>query len=103
MRQDVRKDIRQARMRRAEIAIAGRVQGVFYRYSTKEMANRFHLTGSVRNLPDGRVQVICEGIEEDIASLIEWCKHGPRGAVVENVEVDWKEYVGDFKDFRIVY
>ncbi len=81
----------------------GRVQGVFYRYSTKKTADRFHLTGNVRNLSDGRVEVICEGAEEDIRKLIEWCKHGPQGAAVEHVEVDWKEYDGEFKDFRILY
>ena len=90
-------------MRRAEILVKGLVQGVFYRYNTKRKADDFLLTGNVRNLRDDRVEVICEGTEEDIGKLIEWCKHGPQGAVVEHVDVTWKEYTGEFKEFRIVY
>jgi acylphosphatase len=89
--------------RRAEILVRGLVQGVFYRHSTKRKAEEFHLTGGVRNLRDGRVEVICEGPEEAIGKLIEWCRHGPQGAVVEHVDVTWKEYTGEFKEFRIFY
>jgi acylphosphatase len=88
--------------RRAEILIRGLVQGVFFRHSTKSKADEFHLTGSVRNLRDGRVEVVCEGAEEDIDTLIQWCKRGPRGAIVEHVDVVWKEYTGEFKDFHIL-
>ena len=90
-------------MRRAEILVRGLVQGVYYRYNTKKKADEFHVTGSARNLRDGRVEVICEGVEEDIKKLIEWCKRGSQGAIVEHVEVVWKEYAGEFKDFRILY
>jgi acylphosphatase len=90
-------------MRRAEILVRGLVQGVFYRYNTKRKADEFHLTGGVRNLRDGRVEIICEGTEENIGKLIEWCKRGPQGAVVEHVDVIWKEYTGEFKEFPILY
>ena len=90
-------------LRRAEILVRGLVQGVFYRYNTKRKADELRLTGGVRNLRDGRVKVICEGTEEDIVRLVEWCKRGPQGAVVEHVDVAWKDYVGEFKDFRIFY
>ena len=90
-------------MRRAEILVSGRVQGVLYRYHTELKADEFHLAGTVRNLRDGRVEIICEGAEEDIKKLIEWCKHGPEGAVVERVDVTWKDYTGEFKWFRVVY
>ena len=90
-------------MRRAEILVSGRVQGVLYRYHTELKADEFHLSGTVRNLRDGRVEIICEGAEEDIKKLIEWCKRGPEGAVVGRVEVAWKEYAGEFKRFRVVY
>ena len=90
-------------MRRAEILVKGLVQGVFFRYITKRKADEFHLTGGVRNLKDGRVEVICEGTEEVIGKLIEWCKRGPEGAVVDHVDVAWKEYTGEFKEFRILY
>jgi acylphosphatase len=90
-------------IRRAEILVSGLVQGVLYRHYNEMKADELHLTGSVRNLRDGRVEVICEGAEEDIASLIEWCKRGPEGAVVERVDVAWKEYTGGFKRFRVAY
>lgn len=90
-------------MRRAEILVRGLVQGVFYRHSARRKADEFRLTGSVRNLRDGRVEVICEGIEEDIGKLIEWCKLGPKGAIVQHVDVAWKEYTGESKEFRILY
>lgn len=90
-------------MRRAEILVSGLVQGVSYRHNTKKKADEFHLTGGVQNLSDGRVRVICEGTEEDIGKLIEWCKRGSQVAVVEHVDVAWKEYTGEFKDFRILY
>jgi acylphosphatase len=90
-------------MRRAEILVTGLVQGVLYRYNTERKADEFHLTGGVRNLGDGRVEGICEGAEEDINKLIEWCKRGPEGAVVERVDVTWKEYTGEFKYFRVLF
>ena len=90
-------------MRRAEIRVTGLVQGVSYRYYAKRKADEFRLTGGVRNLRDGRVEVICEGTDEDIGKLIEWCRRGPQGAVVEHVDVAWKEYTGEFRDFSILY
>jgi acylphosphatase len=90
-------------LRRAEILVRGLVQGVFYRYNTKQRADELRLTGGVKNLRDGRVEVICEGTEEDIVRLVEWCKRGPQGAVVEHVDVAWRDYAGECKDFRIFY
>ncbi len=90
-------------MRRAEILVKGIVQGVFYRYSTKGKADELRLKGTVRNLRDGRVEIISEGPEEAVTMLVEWSRHGPPGAVVEHVDITWKEHTGEFKDFRIVY
>ena len=89
-------------LRRAQILVEGLVQGVFYRYTTKREAEALRLTGGVKNLSDGRVEVVCEGTEEDIKKLIAWCKRGPQGAVVEGVSVTWKEHTGEFTDFRIL-
>ena len=90
-------------MRRAEILVSGRVQGVFFRYNTTRKASELRLTGIVRNLRDGRVEIVCEGPEEEIENLVEWCKAGPGGAIVQHADVIWKEYTGELKDFRIVY
>jgi acylphosphatase len=52
-------------------------------------------------LPDGRVEAVFEGEEEDVEELIEFCKSGPLGARVKNVNVIWEKYMGEFKDFEI--
>ncbi len=87
---------------RAHVWISGRVQGVFFRAHTKEVAEKLGLTGWVRNLPDGRVEAVFEGEEEAVKEAIEWCKRGPPLARVEKVEVRYEEPTGEFKDFRIV-
>ncbi len=89
--------------KRAHLFISGRVQGVFYRANTQERARRLGLTGWVRNLPDGRVEAVVEGEEERIRELINWCHEGPPGARVEDVEVHWEDYRGEFDDFEIRY
>lgn len=90
-------------LRRAEILVTGLVQGVYFRYNTKRKADEFKVTGVVRNLVDGGVEVICEGDEKDISRLLDWCNRGPQGAVVERVDVMWRAYHGEFDGFRIAY
>jgi acylphosphatase len=69
------------------ILVSGRVQGVFYRDSCRREAERLGLTGSARNLDDGRVEVIAEGDEDAVQELIDWCRTGPSHADVDDVEV----------------
>ncbi len=69
------------------ILVSGRVQGVFYRDSCRQEAERLGLTGSARNLDDGRVEVIAEGDERTVQELIDWCRSGPSHADVDDVEV----------------
>jgi len=88
-------------MVRVHVYVSGRVQGVFFRYETRREARKRNVKGWVRNLPDGRVEALFEGEEEKVLELIEFCKHGPPGARVTNVEVEWGEYTGEFKDFYI--
>ncbi len=89
--------------RRVHLLISGRVQGVFYRANTRDEARRLGLTGWVRNLPDGRVEALVEGEEERIKRLIDWCHHGPPGAVVREVQAHWEDYRGEFTGFEIRY
>ena len=68
------------------ISVSGKVQGVFFRQSTKEKADELGLEGTVKNLPDGSVEIIATGSEENLSQLVEWCHIGPKKAKVSTVE-----------------
>jgi acylphosphatase len=86
---------------RARILITGLVQGVFFRREVTDLARRLGITGWVRNLPDGKVEVLAEGERARLDDLIRFCHIGPRGAIVRKVEVEWSDYLGEFRGFRI--
>lgn len=88
---------------RTHILISGKVQGVFFRSETREEAIRRSVTGWIRNLPDGRVEAVFEGEEKQVRELLEFCRRGPPGAKVVNVDVRWESYRGEFKNFYIRY
>ncbi len=88
--------------KRVELKIYGKVQGVFFRDSTRAKGEELHLSGWVRNEPDGTVQIVAEGADRDLNSMIEWCKYGPDHAVVEKVDVKWLEPSGESGGFKIV-
>lgn len=88
---------------RAHLIVSGRVQGVFFRAETEKNANRNNVTGWVQNLPDGRVEALLEGEKENVDSVIEFCKRGPRGAYVHSVNVTWGEYAAEFTEFTITH
>lgn len=73
------------------IHVTGQVQGVFYRKSTRDKAQELGITGSVRNLPDGSVQIIASGEPGQLHQLVAWCKQGPPRARVSSVEVSTLE------------
>jgi acylphosphatase len=81
-------------MRRARVSIAGQVQGVFFRYETRERARSRGLGGWVRNLPDGGVEAVFEGPDDAVEELVAWCREGPRGARVTEVEMTAEEPEG---------
>ncbi len=89
--------------KRARIIASGRVQGVFFRLFTEENAKKIGLCGFVRNLPDGRVEVLAEGKEGEIKKMIDFLRKGPPLARVNNLQVFWQEYKGEFNDFQIRY
>lgn len=70
-----------------QVIVSGRVQGVFFRDSTKQVANELNLTGGVRNLRDGRVEIQVYGQDANVQTLIKWLKNGPKLAKVSNIEV----------------
>ncbi len=86
---------------RVHLRVEGRVQGVFFRASTLDQAIRLGLKGWVRNCPDGFVEVVAEGKRKKIDNLVDWCYHGPPGAHVLGVQLEWQDYKDEFQDFRI--
>jgi acylphosphatase len=86
---------------RVYLRIEGRVQGVFFRASTVEQANRLGIMGWVRNCPDSSVEVVAEGERKKIDDLVSWCRHGPPGAHVHDVRLRWEGFQDKFHDFRI--
>jgi acylphosphatase len=82
------------------IVVKGTVQGVFYRQSTKQMAQEIGVKGIVMNQDDGSVKIIASGTKEQVDELIKWCKHGPPKARVDTVEVK-EELYRSFTSFSI--
>ncbi len=85
---------------RAHAFISGRVQGVWFRGSTVETAERLGLAGWARNLPDGRVEAVFEGAREAVEAALAWCHRGPPAARVDAVDVQWEQPEGE-RGFRV--
>jgi acylphosphatase len=79
---------------RRHVYLGGDVQGVFFRAETRRRARELGLGGWVRNLPDGRVEAVFEGSDDAVETMVEWCRHGPRGARVSEVEAAEEEPEG---------
>jgi acylphosphatase len=73
---------------RKRVVVHGRVQGVFFRDSVQEEAHAAGVAGWVRNREDGTVEVVLEGTEDAVARVVDFCRHGPRHADVNRVDVD---------------
>ncbi len=93
-------------MYQAEIIVSGLVQGVNYRYNTRETAQKIGLVGWVKNMPDETVKIIAQGEKEKIDKLLVWCREGSEIAKVEDVKVNWSELGEDteiYQEFEIEY
>jgi acylphosphatase len=88
---------------RCHIFVSGKVQGVFFRQNTLEKAKALGLKGWVKNTQDERVEAIFEGEKEKVEKILEWMKIGPPLARVENVEIRFEDFKGEFDDFEIRY
>ncbi|MEO0079222.1 MAG: acylphosphatase [candidate division WOR-3 bacterium] len=83
--------------------VSGLVQGVFFRVFVLREAQQLKLTGRVKNLPDGRVEVRAEGPKDKLETLVARLRQGPRGAVVQDVVVEWGDFLHEYDDFQIDY
>ena len=86
---------------RTHVFIRGRVQGVYFRQNTRQVATKHRLTGWVCNLADGRVEAVFEGDKSDVSKVIEWCHIGPPNSRVDDVDVRFEKYTGEFASFTI--
>lgn len=88
---------------RAHAIISGRVQGVFFRMETKRAADRFGVSGQVRNLKDGTVEAVFGGDQDRVDAVLDWCRQGPPHAEVTDVAVTWGEFTAEFNGFNIAF
>ena len=89
--------------RRFRAVVHGRVQGVNFRHYTQEQAEHLGLVGYVRNTWDGTVEVVAEGREASLRSLLAWLHHGPSIAHVSRVQVQWQAPRREFQDFQVLF
>ncbi len=85
------------------MVVKGRVQGVLFRYVTRDEANMRGVKGWVRNMRDGRVEAVFEGEKGKVDEMIDFCHYGPPAAKVSSVKVTREEYTGEFSGFSIRY
>ncbi|ARS88520.1 acylphosphatase [Natrarchaeobaculum aegyptiacum] len=80
---------------RAHVFVSGKVQGVYYRATTRDTAREAGVDGWVKNLADGRVEAVFEGPEDAVESMVEWCHEGSPAADVDDVEVEFEDPQGE--------
>ncbi len=88
---------------RVRLIIEGRVQGVWFRDSTRRQAIAFGVCGWVKNRTDGSVEVVAEGTEDGVRKLVSWCHNGPAAARVDRVHEHEEVWQGAFDSFDIVF
>jgi acylphosphatase len=89
-------------VKRVRVRIHGRVQGVFFRAEARSRAESLGIAGWVRNAPDGNVEALLEGEPDRVDSMVEWCRRGPSGAHVTEVEVFEEEAGQAERGFRVL-
>jgi len=80
---------------------AGQVQGIGFRYSVRTLVNGFEVTGTVRNLADGRVELIAEGARAELEGLIEAVRQSDVGRFIRREQMDWTDAINEFRTFEI--
>ena len=88
--------------KRMQVFYSGRVQGVGFRYSVRKVANEFEVTGSVRNLADGRVELLAEGSKDDLDAFRQGIRESGLEHFIQQEQVSWGEAKNDFRGFEIV-
>ena len=89
--------------KRIHIFVTGRVQGVFFRQSARVMAIKNNVNGWVRNLDDGRVEIVTEGQKQNIDNFVDWCKTGSANSRVDEFELSEENSTDEFENFEVRY
>ena len=87
--------------KRATVFYTGRVQGIGFRYTAREIACGYEVTGYVRNLHDGRVELIAEGDDAEVTGFLEAIRASQLGSHIRNADANWKDATGEFTGFDI--
>lgn len=88
-------------MKTIKITVKGRVQGVFFRHHTKEIAKKLDLSGYVKNLQNGDVEIVAKGSDGRLKELVEFCKKGPQLAKVGGIKIEYLDSKEEFYNFEI--
>jgi|TARA_B100000508_G_scaffold43473_1_gene33912 acylphosphatase len=88
---------------RVRLLVSGKVQGVFFRQALKVVAKKNNVSGWVRNLKDKRVEVVLEGDNKSINSVIAWARIGPANSRVDDIEVTNEGFKNEFLTFEVLY
>lgn len=87
---------------RCQVFYTGRVQGVGFRYTVRTLAMGFEVTGTVRNLPDGRVELVAEGSRDELEAFKQAIRESELGHFIAQEQVNWSEARNEFRGFGIV-
>ncbi len=90
-------------MKQVHMLISGRVQGVSFRFNVKWRARKLGLVGFIKNLEDGRVEVVAEGDDKRLSEMVDYCKKGPVLARVDDIKIEYKMPTNKFDAFRIFF
>ena len=94
--------MKQAEHQRVHVFYSGHVQGVGFRYTTKSLAQRYKVTGWVRNLLDGRVELVAEGERSELEAFLQAIRDSGLGSLIVHEEIHWEPAQGDLVGFQIV-
>lgn len=89
--------------REAHVVVTGRVQGVWFRASTVEVAKKADVRGYVRNLPGNSVEALIQGRQDRVEEVIEFMKKGPPGALVTDIKIKWRSPGKEHETFQVRY
>ena len=89
--------------KRLGVLFEGRVQGVGFRYTTVSISGRFRVTGYVRNLPDGDVELVAEGLEAELTAFLDAIGASHLGRFIVKTHLRWSNPTGEFQEFGVGY